>query len=210
MKKSAILPFLLIGLTFSFVVVFIVSQNPGLDRSSLEVHRWGNLARLDELKALLKGFEIKSLIDTSCEEARLIDQLDLPLEHYVGVDRRSDVVEAIRSSLGSAERTFLSGDITKDLLPKADLILCWDHLQKLTQAEIRATLLLLKKSGTKYLLLTHFPELLKNTKSKRGGYRPINWTLPPYKFPEPMIQISEQKERGEVKNLALWKIAELP
>lgn len=210
MKKSKTLPFLFVGLTFSFVIAVLVAQKNSLDRSSFEIHRWGNLARLDELKALLKSFEVKSLIDTSCEEARLVDQLDLQLEEYIGVDRRSDVVEAIRSSLGSAHGTFLSQDITKDLLPKADLVLCWDHLQRLTPTQIRATLLLFKKSGAKYLLVTHFPELAKNKKGKKGAVHPINWTLPPYKFPTPMVQISEQKEGGEVKNLALWKIADLP
>lgn len=210
MQKKHILPFLFVGLVFSIGIVMLVSQRHETSKPPLAAHQWGNLAKLDELRALLKGFNVKSLIDTSCEEAGLIQQLDIKVEQYIGIDRRKEIIEGIRSSLDSAHRTFLVQDITRDLLPQADMILCWDTLQAFSPSQIRSTLRLLKKSGVKYLLASHFPELQINQKGARNHYRPINWTLPPYRFPDPMIQISEQKENGEVKSLALWKISELP
>lgn len=206
-KKYALL--LLLPL-FTLAAGWWLKQSSSATQFPLIAHRWGTLAKLDELKALLTGFNIKSIIDTSCEEAGLLEQIDLGIEHYIGIDRRKEVVEAIRSSIGSAKRTFLVQDITRDLLPQADLILCWDNLQSLPISQIRSTLLLFHKSQAKYLLISHFPELKKNCKGKWKGYRQINWTLAPYFFPEPMIQISEQREHGQIKSLALWKISELP
>lgn len=209
MKKKYIVPFLLIGLIFSFAIAWLIGKNPSTAFSPYTTHRWGTLAKFEELKALLNGFNIKSIIDTSCEEAGLLRQIDLGIDHYIGIDRRKEVVDAIRSSIGSAKRTFLVQDITCDLLPEADLILCWDSLQSLPFSQIRSALFLFHKSNAKYLLISHFPELKKNVRTKKG-YRPINWTLAPYHFPEPMIQISEQREQGHIKSLALWKISELP
>lgn len=210
MKKKYILPFLFIGLTFSIGLVVILSRRPMPRQNPLAAHQWGTLSKLDELKAVFKSFNIKSLIDTSCEEAGLIPQFGIQLEQYIGVDRRYEIVEGIRSALGSAERTFLAQDISRDVLPQADMIICWDTLQGFSPTQIRSTLRLLKKSEVKYLLAAHYPELQVNQKAARGLYRPINWTLPPYRFPQPMIQISESKENGRVKSLALWKISELP
>lgn len=210
MKKKFILPFLFIGLVFSIGMGMLLSQrSPSPDRPFAS-HQWSQLERIDELKAVLKGFEIKSLIDTSCEEAGMMQKLDVQIEQYIGIDRRKELVDAIRTSMGSAKRTFLARDISRDLLPEADLILCWDSLQTLPLSQVRSSLLLFKKSGSKYLLATHYPDLRKNQKCKKGQYRPINWTLPPYCFPEPMVQVSEQKEGPHTKSLALWKLSELP
>lgn len=210
MNRKYILPFLFVGLTFSLVVGLTVAQRQGASPPPLASHKWSSLSKLEELKTLLKGFEIKSIIDTSCEEAGLVQKLDLGFDQYIGVERRKEIVDALRISMGSAQRTFLAQDITKDLLPHADMILCWDSLQMLSSAQIHSTLMLLKKSGVKYLLAAHYPELKKNKKGKRGEYRPINWTLAPYRFPDPMVQISEQKETDQTKSLALWKISDLP
>lgn len=210
MKKKYILPFLFVGLVFSFGVAMLNGQKKVEQQPALAAHHWGNLTRLDEMKALLRGFNIKTLVDTSCQEAGLIQKFDLGIENYIGVDRRSEVVDAMRCSIGSAQRVFIAQDITRDPLPNADLILCWDDLQSLPTMQIHSAISLFKKSGAKYLLVSHFPDLKKNHKSRSGEYRPINWTLPPYRFPEPMIQISEQKENGQPKSLALWKVSELP
>ncbi len=210
MKKKYIVPFLFVGLLFSFTIAWFIGQNSSSIIAPCTTHRWGTLAKFEELKALLNGFNIKSLIDTSCEEAGLLRQIDLGIDHYIGIDRRKEVVDAIRSSIGSAKRTFLVQDITRDLLPQADLILCWDSLHSLPFSQICSALHLFHKSKAKYLLISHFPELKKNIRAKKGIYRPINWTLAPYHFPEPMIQISEQREQGHIKSLALWKISELP
>lgn len=210
MKKKYILSFLLIGFIFSLGVSVVICRKQDRAQPSFAIHQWSNLARVDELKALLRSFNIKTLVDTSCEEAQLVQQLDLPLDQYIGVDRRKDVIEAIRSSIGSAQRIYLVQDISRDLLPQADLILCWDALHMLPPTQIRSAITLFKKSNAKYLLGSHFPDLKKNQKSHQGTYRPINWTLPPYCFPEPIIQISEKQEKGQTKCLALWRIAELP
>lgn len=166
---------------------------------------WGSLKKAEELKAVLHGFGIRSMIDMDCEEV-----VDLGLERYIGVDRRAEVISAIKNSIGSAERSYLVRDITKDQLPKADLILCWDKLFELSPSKLRSTIELFKKSGCKYLLVSHFPDLVKNHKTRRGLYQPINWTLEPYRFPEPMIQINEEVEGTHIKNLALWNINDLP
>ncbi|NGX38615.1 MAG: hypothetical protein K1000chlam2_01790 [Chlamydiae bacterium] len=169
---------------------------------------WSQFNEQKRLQMLLQGFAIESIVDLPCCDLNILGQLDLGVKRYIGVIEKKEQAHALQAQFGSKIRTFLDRDITKDLLPKVDLILCWDYLCTLTSQEARAALLQFKKSGAKFLLMRHYPEVKENSENTTGVLQPINWKYPPYQFPEPIIQIMEKGDYG-MENLALWNLNDL-
>jgi hypothetical protein len=105
-------------------------------------------------------------------------------------------------------------DITSDPLPKSDVVLVRDCLVHLDNKSIWKTIKNLKKSGSTYLLTTNFPVIIHSTLNnniKTGGWRPLNFQLKPFNFPEPIGVIVENctEEPWIDKSLCLWKIENL-
>ncbi|NGX47041.1 MAG: hypothetical protein K1000chlam3_00410 [Chlamydiae bacterium] len=169
---------------------------------------WSSFTEHKRLQMLIQGFAIKSLIDIPCVDFESLAKAGLTEIRYIGITSSKDQARAMQTQFGSKLRTFLNMEITVDTLPKADLILCWDKLCTMTPREARGAILQFKKSGTHFLLMHHFPEIKKNHKNYSGGLKPVNWTLPPYNFPEPIIHIMEKGEHG-MESLALWNLETL-
>lgn len=173
-----------------------------------EPKTWEAFHEEGRLSMLIKGFAIESMVDLPCTSNIASQKFALPLKKYFGVSESLDVARALQSQYGSSISTYLHADITAELLPKVDLILAWDELCTLSPTGVQAALVHFKKSGAKFLLMRHYPDLPKNKKNKTGGFQPVNWTLPPYNFPQPLIQIMETKE-GKMESLSLWTLDKL-
>jgi hypothetical protein len=132
---------------------------------------------------------------------------------YIGVDIVSKLIEENNRKYASHNRQFLNFDITHDLLPKADLILCRDCFVHLSFADIHAAISNFKKSGSKYLLTTTFTNVTRNMDIKTGGWRPLNLEIEPFNLPKPILIINENCTEGNMaytdKSLALWELAAL-
>lgn len=122
-----------------------------------------------------------------------------------------------KSLYGKQSRSFIELDITKEIPPRADLVLCRDLLVHLNTQEIRKALLNIKLSGSEFLLTTSFTgnRKYKNlpTITRSVGWRPINLQLVPFSFPEPLRIVNEGCTEGmglfADKSLALWRLSEL-
>lgn len=170
---------------------------------------WSRFSEMNRLNMLLKGFAVSSIADVPCMGVDRLDIGSLPIKHYLGVVKGRDEAGGLQARFGSAKSSFMAFDPVIDVLPRVDLILCWDYLCTLSPLEIRATLLQFKKSGATFILMRHFPEIRKNEEKESGIFQPINWKIPPYNFPEPIIHIMENGEHG-MESLALWNLENLP
>jgi hypothetical protein len=65
-----------------------------------------------------------------------------------------------------------------------------------------------KKSGYKYIILTNDENVDGYREIVTGDWRPINWRIMPFHFPEPVAVIEENQGRG--RQLAVWESASLP
>lgn len=171
-------------------------------------HTWSTFIEYPRLEMLFKGFAIESMIDVPSVDILDYQKHDLGIKTYIGVAESPIRARGLQAQFGSAERAFSHFRIDADVLPKADLILCWDTLCTLPQREVNASLLQFKKSGAKFLLMRHYPDVETNVESTNGVFHPINWNNPPYNFPEPMIHIMEEGENGLI-SLALWSLEQL-
>jgi len=168
-----------------------------------------------ELLQLLRGFEIRSIVDAPCGDFNWMRSI---VSHhvvpYVGVDIVEELVNANTRRYASADRRFVCRDLTRDELPKADLIVSRDAFVHMSFADIGAAVRNFKRSGSRYVLATTFVGDRANVDIPTGGWRVLNMQAPPLSFPAPLAIVDEHCTHSNGiyrdKRLGLWEIAALP
>lgn len=167
------------------------------------------------LPPLLQRLGVRSLLDAPCGDAGWIGRLKLDL-HYFGIDIVPSLIEANNRRVvdGEFAGRFLVADITRDALPRADLILCRDCLVHLSFQNIARVTARFRESGAEFLLATTFPEWEDNRDCEDGDWRALNMTRAPFDWPAPRELIDERCEEGDGgwrdKSLGLWRLDALP
>ncbi len=133
---------------------------------------------------------VRTIVDAPCGDLNWMSQLEYNFERYVGVDIADDAIRDLRTRGFGSEYHFQRGDITTDILPTADALLCRDCLVHLPYAMIDATLEVWKKSDFRFIFVTTFPAH-KNVNCKLGAWRPLNLQQEPFFLPEPLTLIRE-------------------
>lgn len=159
------------------------------------------------LPILLQELGAKTLLDAACGDFNWMQHTALADIKYLGVDIVTDLVERNRVLHAATGRTFLNVDISKNRLPRADVILCRDCLIHLSFARIKQTISNFKRSGAEYLLCTTHSTVAENTDCPDGGWRSINLEIGPFNFPKPARVIVEDEKAG--KSLSLWRLKDL-
>lgn len=169
----------------------------------------------DELPPLLQRLGARSLLDAPCGDAGWIGRTKLDLD-YVGIDIVPSLIAANRRRVAGGELSgrFVVADITRDVLPRADVILCRDCLVHLSFDNIVRAVARFRASGAHFLLVTTFPEWESNRDCEDGDWRALNLQRAPFDWPEPRALINERCEEGDGgwrdKSLGLWRLDELP
>jgi len=100
--------------------------------------------------------------------------------------------------------------VTRDPLPRADLILCRDCLVHLKTGQVQAALRNFRRSGATYLLATTFTGDHPNVEAPLGGWRPLNLEQAPFDLGPPLRLISEKESVEDAryldKSLGLWTL----
>ncbi len=160
----------------------------------------------EEIPKLFKELKIRSILDIPCGDFNWQKEMDLGFIDYTGMDIVKELVTRNQKEYSDENRRFIHLDITKDLLPKFDLILCRDLFIHLSHSEIKDALLNIKKSQSKYLLSTSHFSTKKNMNITSGEYYPINLLITPFSLPEPLKIIKDDDEM-DGKSLLLWNIS---
>ena len=161
------------------------------------------------LAELLARHSIATLLDAPCGDFNWIRDLtaEVPIS-YTGVDIVEELIRDNIRRYADERHRFFCRDLTRDLLPKADLILCRDALVHFSFADIHAALANFKRSGSKYLLATSFIDLQCNEDIRTGGWRPLNLQAEPFLLPAPIESIPDTPPAGIApgKRLCLWEL----
>jgi hypothetical protein len=112
---------------------------------------------------------------------------------YIGADIVPELIEANKAKYPTTKFEVL--DITKDKLPKVDLVLVRDCLGHLSNFNVKKALDNIKSSGSKYLLSTSFTKFNFNADVEDGGWRCINLLIDPFKL-KPQYLINEDCQEG--------------
>ena len=166
-----------------------------------------------ELLALLKDLHTRTLLDAACGDFNWMKEMSLDLEGYLGIDIVAPLIDDVRRRYADTRRNFIIADITKDGLPRMDLILCRDCLVHFSFADAFAAIRNFKASRSKYLLTTTFTRFGENADIRTGEWRQLSFEIAPFNFPKPLRTIDEKcTHSGGIfadKHLALWELADL-
>jgi hypothetical protein len=165
------------------------------------------------LPILLEEIGARTLLDAPCGDYNWMKDTNLSLDLYFGVDVIPDLIARNRRLYGDVRTQFVLLDLTRDRLPRADVILCRDCFIHFSYRHIAAAMKNFKSTGSAYLLTNTYKEWQRNENIRTGDFRYLNLSLPPFNFPPPLKEIDEKypEEQEEFfgKTLGLWRLADL-
>lgn len=195
--------------------------------SIYEGNRWGGNSSLsgrgsdpdqtkelvEKLPAMLKAFQISSILDIPCGDFAWMKNVDLTGIDYHGADIVEKIVEENKEKYSNATRKFTKTNLLTDELPDVDLIFCRDCLVHLSYKDNISALHNISNSSAIYLAATTFSGRDLNSDILTGHWRPLNLQKPPFNFPEPLYLLDEKctESNGNYRDkmMGVWKIADL-
>jgi hypothetical protein len=168
----------------------------------------------EQLPVLTEQLGVRSVLDAPCGDYVWMSEVRWDLDSYVGVDIVPEVIERNRVTYETEHVQFRVADITRDHMPRADLVLVRDCFVHMSHRDVTKALRTLRDSGSTYLLTTTYPGAVKrNWNIVSGWWRALDFQRPPFNFPAPERVIdehnTEQYDKRE-KSLGLWRFADLP
>ena len=126
---------------------------------------------------IIKKYNIKSVLDIPCGDFNYMKEIQIECD-YIGADIVYDLVEDNKRKYPEIDFRYLN--LICDDLPKSDLVICRDCLVHLNTFDCIQSILNIRRSGSKYLLVTSFNFWKNNGELLRCGWRKLNMELPPY------------------------------
>ncbi|WP_375411940.1 class I SAM-dependent methyltransferase [uncultured Bradyrhizobium sp.] len=167
-----------------------------------------------ELPRLLTRLGIASLLDAPCGDAGWINAAGLTVR-MVGVDIVPALIEGLqaRAAAGEIKGDYRLADITRDVLPACDAILCRDCLVHLSFTNIERAIANFRRSGASWLIATTFPQWQANQDCEDGDWRALNFERAPFCWGTPVELLNENCiEAGggwADKSLGVWRLRKL-
>ena len=164
-----------------------------------------------ELPRLVEKLGVASLLDAPCGDAGWINRTNLGV-HLIGVDIVPSLIERlqVRAAAGEIKGEYHLADITRDVLPRCDAILCRDALVHLSFANIERAVANFRASGAIWLIATTFPEWQTNADCEDGDWRALNFERAPFDWGPPVELVNENcLEAGggwRDKSLGAWRL----
>lgn len=158
------------------------------------------------LKKIISSYNIKSIADAPCGDFYWMRHVDLTGIRYTGYDIVKEIIEKDVEKYGSKTVRFEMLDIVTTPVVRSDLIICRDGLVHLSNDHVLSALESFKKSGSKYLLTTTFPNVKKNEDIPDGMWRRINLEIPPFSLGKPLLLLNEGSEEDKNKSIGLWAL----
>lgn len=181
--------------------------------SGLGSEQTATAAIREGLPSLVAKLGITSLLDAPCGDGSWIRTVELGIP-YIGIEIVPELIENLQEREGVLKRrTYAVADLTADVLPRADAILCRDCLVHLSFANVMRALAIMKASEARFLLTTTFTGLAVNRDCDDGDWRPLNFERPPFSWPPPLEVLDERcSEAGGAytdKALGIWLFEKL-
>jgi len=173
-----------------------------------------------ELPAIFEKYNIKRVLDVACGDFNWMKEIVDSIDYYKGTDIVQKLIDRnIENYQVEGKLEFACNDIVDDFNTDGefDAIIAKDVLVHFPTEKVIQTLENFKKSGIKYVFLTHFTEADVNVDIESFGlWRPLNFNLKPFNYDEPLEIIKEEVEeytwmenKMRDKTLSMWKITDL-
>jgi 2-polyprenyl-3-methyl-5-hydroxy-6-metoxy-1,4-benzoquinol methylase len=171
-------------------------------------------ARVREvIRDLVDELGVESLLDAGCGDYYWMRLAELPLREYVGVDVVPTLIKDLRRSFEKPGVRFVCADISRDRLPRADMVLCREVLMHFPDDDVMTALSNLKRTHARWFLTTTFVDRRVNEPIELGAWRPVNLEAPPFNLPPPLRTFEDipllDREQFLDKRIALWEFPTL-
>ena len=167
----------------------------------------------ENLPEIFVNYKIQSMLDLPCGDFNWMETISLNLSNYIGGDIVQEIIDSNNRNYSNEIRSFVKLDITKDPLPKVDLIFCRDCFVHLSNDDILKAIENIKKSQAKLFMTTTFTACRSNEDIVTGDWRILNLMKKPFNFPKATLILNENCTEGDGtyadKSLGLWKINDL-
>lgn len=158
-----------------------------------------------QITALLTRLGVHKLLEVGCGDFAWAQEIAPHVELYTGVDRDFDTILGDRIEHGGLRRRFLVRDVTRDPLPRADLVLCRNVLTRLGDDDVSRGLARIVRSGARYLLAT----AADGDADQPVGLHPTALRSP-NAMPAPVEVLPSTADAGDRGDrLALWDLDDL-
>jgi hypothetical protein len=162
------------------------------------------------LPELFQRLQVSRFLDAPCGDWNWMRRVDPSGVDYVGADVVANVVAKNNQEYARPGVRFIHADLTKDLLPAADMIMCRDCWVHLSFQDIAAILKNFRRTGATWLLVSNTPSQERNQNKRTGiDWRHLNLRLPPFNFP-PETESRKDHYPDVPFEITLWRLADLP
>lgn len=169
---------------------------------------WNVRNIIRNLPIIFDEYGIQTLLDIPCGDYYWMKEVELSNIKYIGGDLVDEQIQYNKEKYPDVD--FRVINMIEDSLPQADLVYTRDCLVHLTFNNARSFIEGLIRSGSKYFMSTHFPEVERNDELVGIiGWRPLNLEIAPFNFPKPLKLISENSDYNPEKCMGLWSIDEI-
>jgi hypothetical protein len=151
----------------------------------------------EALPKLFCKYNVRSLLDAPCGDFNWMAQTDLSGIEYIGCDYDPANIRIARSR--APQFIFCDTDIVHGDLPNCDMILCRDFFQHVPYRAAAITIDNFKSTNANWLVATSHRGG-RNEEAGFGEFFPINLSLSPFNFPEPLEFLPD----GDNRILGVW------
>jgi hypothetical protein len=159
------------------------------------------------LSSVLRKLNVKRIVDIGCGDFSWMKSVEGEF-HYTGIAIFEDVILKLNNEFASNHRVFIHADASVDDIPIGDAAICREILFHLSFADIWRILRNLSRHGYIYLIATSDRNTWFNANIISGDHRPLNLQKSPFKFPEPIYHVFDNKISAE-RIIGVWKFDEL-
>jgi hypothetical protein len=188
--------------------------NPAINADKSLSGQGSTLDSTNVLRHALEGFlsQIKArrLLDIPCGDFNWMKAVQFPPGmEYIGGDVVPPLIARLKASYGREEigsrRVFRVFDLTKDEFEPADVWLCKDCVQHLSNRDIMTVLRNFCNSSVEFALISNHADVLENVDIPTGHFRHLDLTLPPFNLPEPLVKLPDSPVDREPRYVGVWR-----
>ena len=165
----------------------------------------------NKLPELFEKFSIKSIFDAPCGDFYWVNYvLKENSLNYIGGDIVAPLIESHNLNYKNNSTKFIHIDLTKEIFPDSDLMICRDCLIHLSFNDIQLVLENFIRSNIPYLLTTTYVDTdnFKNKDIVTGDFRKIDLFAAPFYFSKDVsFRIEDgppDNHSGEKREMCLW------
>jgi hypothetical protein len=163
---------------------------------------------------VLRRFQIERLLDAPCGDFNWLNHVELPKSvTYIGADVVPAIIDTNQVKYANSQRRFVTLDIIKDALPKADLLFCRDCLIHFSDEDIIKFLDNFIKSDIQYLMTTTYKPQdtdLENRNIVTGDFRALDLFKVPFQLPRDVLfQVDDFAPGTPPRAMCMWSRAQI-